>query len=151
MPKCPCSSDVYIQRVTVEENAAKAIFKNPDKKKFTKTQVDGCLMKNETACDWFITREDCDGVLVELKGSDVAHALDQIKASFAYLRDQNRLTLRRAGLVVCVKRPQHPAFNSKVQRVKEHLRKNYSAPLHIIVGNKELEFDRLLEHAAYRP
>lgn len=151
MPKCPCSEDVFVSKVSVEENATKAIFKNPDRKKFTKTRVDGCLVKNQIACDWFIVRDDCDGVLVELKGIDVGHALDQIEASFAYLQKANRLTICRSGLVVCTKRPQYPAFNSKQQRVKERLRKAYSAPLHIVVGNRELDFDCLLKHAVYRP
>lgn len=151
MANCPCSSDLYTIRVSVEENATKATFSNPAKKKFTKTQIDGCLVKNQTACDWLIVRDSKDGVLVELKGSDVAHALDQIEASFKFLREAQRLTPNRGGLIVCTKRSQHPAFNSKVQRVKDRLMKNYSAPLHIIVGNKELDFDKLLQYAAYRP
>lgn len=151
MSECPCSEDVFSSKVSVAEKATKATFRNPDKKKITKTQVDGCLVKGSVACDWFIVRDDCDGVVLELKGSDVAHALDQIEATFDFLRQNDRLTIRSAGLVVCVKCSQHPAFNSKVQRAKERLRKKYSAPLHIIVGNKELEFDHLFRHAVYRP
>jgi len=146
MHKPHCSVSDSSTRVSVEENGKKATFTNKKREAYIKTQIDGCLIINQTSCDWWISRGN-ESILIELKGKDVSHALDQIEATFRFLSRENLLTAKRAGLIVCTKPSQHPAFTAKVQRAKNRLAKLFGAPLHIVRGNHEFEMEKVLSHS----
>ncbi len=151
MPKRKCCSEALkVSKVKVEEKGKQATFLNPNKLTFVRTQVDGCLIENAEACDWWVIRENSDSVLVELKGCDVSKALDQIEATFAFLKVQKATTKRMAALIVCRNPPRHPRFNSKLQSVKNRLSKEFRAPVHVVCGNYEYDMDRVLSHSGPR-
>src|SRR5690606_21308456 len=102
-----CSQEMRFSKIKLEENGRKAIFLNQAKERFVKIQVDGCLIINETACDWWIKNAKEEGVLVELKGTDVDHAIDQIEKTFAYLKKTGMATAKLAALIVCRRYPRH--------------------------------------------
>lgn len=141
-----CSQEVLVSKIKVEEKGKQAVFLNPDLRKVRKTQVDGCLVKQATACDWLVVRAEDEGVLVELKGCDVAKAIEQIEATFAYLNSNGGLTKKMAALIVCRNPPNHPLFNSKLLRAKNRLSTAYRAPLHIVSGKHEFHFEKVLSH-----
>lgn len=141
-----CSQELLISKIKVEEKGKQAVFLNPNRLKVRKTQVDGCLVKQATACDWLVVRAEEEGVLVELKGCDVAKAIEQIEATFAYLRSNGGLAKKMAALIVCRNPPNHPSFNSKLLRAKDRLSAAYRAPLHIVSGNYEFHFEKVLSH-----
>lgn len=145
-----CSEETKVSKVKVAENGKQATFLNPERQLFVRTRVDGCLVKQATACDWWITRGTDASVLVELKGCDVSHALEQIEATFKYLSDNGLLTTRRAALIICRNPSNHPQFTTKLQRAKARLSKDYKAPLHIVVGNHEYQLDKVLCHSGPR-
>ena len=146
MPDNACSEHLKVSKVKVEERGKQAVFLNPEKEPFVRTQVDGCLVKQATACDWWISRKGEDSVLVELKGCDVSKALDQIIATFEYLKNSGSLTKRMAALVVGRNPPCHPLFTSKLQRTKNRLSNEFKAPLHVVSGNFEYNMDCVLSH-----
>ena len=141
-----CSEYLKISKIEVAERGKQAVFLNPENDQFVRTQVDGCLVEQTTACDWWITRRGEDSVLVELKGCDVSKALDQIVATFEYLRASGSLTKRMAALVVCRNPPSHPIFTSKLQRTRNRLSNEFRAPLHVVSGNFEYKMDCILSH-----
>ena len=141
-----CSQRLAVSKVKVAERGKHAIILNPSHKQFIRTQVDGCLIKGNPACDWWIVREDLGSVLIELKGCDVSHALDQIEATFSHLKQKSVLTHRMAALIVCRNPTSHPRFTSKLQRAKARLASHFQAPLHVVCGNYEFELDCLLSH-----
>lgn len=146
MHNSKCSEETKVTKVKVEEKGKQAVFLNPQREKFTKTKVDGCLIESSTSCDWLVTKNNVGSVLVELKGCDVSHALEQVKQSFEKLKKKGLLEQKNAALIVCRNPPSHPSFNSKLQRVKQELSKKYKAPLHIKAGNYEYEFEKVLLH-----
>jgi hypothetical protein len=148
MPNDCCTKTVE-NKITVEENSKRATFLNSQKRQFVVCQIDGCEIKGEIACDYFLQREVADSVLVELKGRDISHAIDQIEATFRYLAQAGRLKGKKAGLIVAGKPSTHPLFTSKVQRAKERLKKQHSAPLHIVRDKYEDEMDPLFSFTQY--
>jgi hypothetical protein len=141
-----CSEVTKVTKIKVSENGKQAILLNPEKKPFTKIRMDGCVIVNSTSCDWVVQDEHMSSILIELKGSDVDHAITQIEATFAYLKDHNLLTNKSVGLIVCSKPSRSPSFTSKLQKAKARLSTKYKAPLHVVVGNFEYKLDRLLMH-----
>lgn len=139
-----CSQELLVSKIKVEEKGKQAIFLNPSRIKVRKTQIDGCMVKQTTACDWLVVRAGEEGVLVELKGCDVAKAIEQIEATFAYLKINGGLVKKMAALIVCRNPPNHPSFNSKLLRAKDRLFTTYRAPLHVVSGNYEFHFEKVL-------
>lgn len=64
-----------------EENGRKVIFKKPQGKKAQKIRVDGCCIRQATACDYLVLDWENRYHFVELKGSNVEHALKQLSAT----------------------------------------------------------------------
>lgn len=139
-----CYTITRSSKIKVEEKGRSATFLNPNKVRFSKVELDGCLIQNEVTCDWLIIRNDTDNILVELKGTDVEHALEQIEAAFHYLEQNDLLGSRNAALIVCRKR--HPSFNSKLQKAQDRLSRRYKAPLHVVTVNREYDVDRVMSH-----
>lgn len=149
MPNDCCKATTDL-RIKVEENSKRATILNAERREFVVCQIDGCELKQKTACDFFIQRESKDAVLVELKGRDVSHAIDQIEATFLHLSQNGRLKGRKAALIVAGRPSTHPAFTSKLQRAKDRLRKNYSAPLHLVRDAYEDGMDPLFSYLQYK-
>jgi hypothetical protein len=141
-----CTEVVKVSKVKIAENGKQAIFLNPKKEEFSRTRVDGCVIVNKTACDWWISHEKSGSVLVELKGCDVDHAIEQIEATFDYLSKNNLLLEKNAAMIVCSKPSRHPSFTSKLQKARSRLSAKYKAPLHIVTGSHEFDIQRVLLH-----
>ncbi len=141
-----CTEVVKVSKVKIAENGKQAIFLNPKKEAFSRTRVDGCIIVNQTACDWWIVHEKSGSVLVELKGSDVEHAIEQIEATFEYLLMNKLLLENNAAMIVCSKPSRHPSFTSKLQKAKSRLSAKFKAPLHIVTGSHEFDIKRVLSH-----
>jgi hypothetical protein len=141
-----CTEIVRVSKVKISENGKQAVFLNPKKEEFSRTRVDGCVIVNRTACDWWVAHETSGSVLVELKGCDVEHAIEQIEATFDYLSKHNLLLEKNAAMIVCSKPSRHPSFTTKLQKARSRLSAKYKAPLHIVTGSHEFDIKRVLLH-----
>jgi hypothetical protein len=141
-----CTEVVKVSKVKIAENGKQAVFLNPMKEEVSRTRVDGCVIVNNKACDWWIAQESSGSVLVELKGCDVAHAILQIEATFDYLSKNKLLLAKNAALIVCAKPSRHPSFTTKLQKARSRLSDKYKAPLHIVTGSHEFNIKRVLLH-----
>ena len=57
---------------------------NPTEREVEKIEVDGCVITEGIRCDWLVRLNDAtskEEIYVELKGSDVYHAVEQLQAS----------------------------------------------------------------------
>jgi hypothetical protein len=88
--------------------------------------------------------EASGSVLVELKGCDVEHAIEQIEATFKYLSSNSLLLEKNAAMIVCSRPSRHPSFTSKLQKAKSRLSAKYKAPLHIVTGSYDFDIKRVL-------
>lgn len=139
-----CVKVTKVTKVKVGEKGKQAVFLNPDKQEFSVARIDGCTIVNKTACDYLVSRENLAGVLVELKGTDLPHALKQIELTLDYLRKTKIGFQRMAALIVCRAPSRHPSFTTKIQRIKDRLMTRYRMPLHIVTGNHEYTLEKIL-------
>jgi hypothetical protein len=142
-PDALCTENVSVSKVKIEEKGKKAVFLNPQRSQYLRIKLDGCVVQQSVACDWLVRCEH-GGALVELKGTDVDHAIEQIEASFKLVRAADDCPPKLGGLVVCAGRPKHPSFDTKLQRAKQRFAKHFGAPIHVVVGNFEYEITRVL-------
>jgi hypothetical protein len=86
--------------VFVEENGVRATFANPSRRRIRKIHYDGCFNKNskELKADYILGLRDVLDVIVELKGSDLKHARDQVEVTL----DRWRTNPFRFQRIVCL-------------------------------------------------
>jgi len=134
-----CTETVSHSRVKVEENSSKAIFKNDHREEFKISQVDGCLVKDGIRCDKLVSKPNTASVLVELKGSDVSHACDQLFASANHPAVKPLLEKRLGFLVICARVPRFDGF---VLKAKQRAAKQFKAGFHIVKNRGEFDIER---------
>ena len=130
--------------VLPRENKMTARFSNPAREPHIYYQVDGCLLKNETAADYVIVKEGVGAVVVELKGKDVMSGVEQIIATGRQVRTAwpDRHKGKIAGLLVSVRVPHGAATD--LQRARTMFRKEFRSNLQTCNGKKDHLFDDLL-------
>lgn len=116
---------------------------NPSREIYVVVQVDGCLIQGDLAADWIVGKKEVGDVVIELKGRDVDHAVNQIEATFQFWISRGYRQTRLAGLIVCSR---YPAIDSTLQRAKNSFAKRYAAPLHVVSRNLEFGFNALLQY-----
>lgn len=123
------------------EHGRKVVVRNSPKEKYKRSKVDGCLVTNKTAADWVISKVNVGDVIIELKGKNVDHAVEQVKETIEYWISNKLINGRISSLIVC---SEYPRFDTKVQRARDFLARQYKAPLHVVTKNMEFDFDALL-------
>ena len=83
-------------------------------------------------------------IVVELKGRDVPHAIEQVEAGLNHLKDIGMRELKLAALIVCTRYSSHPTFTTSMQKAKNKLAKIHKARLHITKDGRDLNFEGLL-------
>ena len=113
-----CIRTVRDSKPKVEENGRKAVFLNPERLSIKKVRVDGCLTTGPgLKADYIVAKPGVIDVIVELKGADVYHAIDQIIATLRFWRSYPPFSTKVAGLIVCSKSPMS-ASDLQVMKVK---------------------------------
>ena len=133
----------YRKTVSVSEKGKSYILDVSDKKQSAQFQVDGCIIVGGKKCDKLILVEfNSDSwaeILAELKGKDVAHAIDQLECS---LKDKNlqhkTITESRARIVAT----SFPASKSDpmMEEAKKRFRQLYKCDLR---GFKSMQKDHI--------
>ena len=131
-------------KIKVEERGQKAIINNLSREEFYKIDVDGCLIVNKTSADKIIKKpgsnasEGCKALIIELKGTDVEHAVKQLDATICYLKENDSSCRNIAALIVC---NSSPTYTEKVRKGQEFLRKKHRISMFATTKNKEHEFN----------
>jgi len=137
-----CQQILTDSRIKVEESGRKAIFLNAGREEYIRTQIDGCLLNGARACDWAVSKPDLGDVLVELKGVNVSHAIDQLEAGAHYWLGSGLATEHLGMLIVCA---QYPRMSTQVQRAQARFKKLFRAPLKVSSRNKEWQLSDLVK------
>lgn len=100
---------------------------NKNKERIRIGQVDGCLVtNNEIRCDFEVFYEDILSSFIELKGSDIKHAIEQIKNSIrlvGFSKAKNRVCL-----IICNR---CPMASTQIQLFKKYFRKHFKSQLEV--------------------
>lgn len=134
--------ETTVSRIKVEENGRQAVFLNLDKSKFKKLKFDGGVVNNRVAADWIVKKVGVGKVIVELKGKDVSHAIEQVLETAQWMSDNGINGGKLAGLIVS---SQYPKFSTAIQRGKKECLKRFGGPLHVVAKNCDYNFERVLE------
>lgn len=140
--KNKCTSEVTHTNVKIEENKRKAIFRNPNQKIYKITQIDGCLIRKGIRTDYAVSEEESATVFVELKGSNVSHACDQLIATIKHDAIQPIKKGKIGFLVICSK---YPRFDTFVAKAKQFCAKQYKAGFHVVCDKGEFDIHRVTE------
>jgi hypothetical protein len=105
-----CTKTRTDSKVKVEARTCKAVFNNPERTEIKIVDLD-CWLANDIGpkADHIVSKPDVVDVVVELKGKDIDHALEQILATCAKWQEAPRFSKRLGGLVVFSRSPDRSA------------------------------------------
>jgi hypothetical protein len=127
-----CIQSVNHSQIKCEEKQSKFVLLNPQRKPVEYITVDGCIYPrghHDLCCDFALNFDD-KTIFVELKGSDIAHAIKQILAT----KQDAKFTINSDKIAVVVS-SKTPKDDQSLRLQKIHLRKHGVTLLH---GNSPL-------------
>lgn len=119
-----CSRDVPLR----EQNKTYKLY-NKSKKEIVVYKVDGGLINDNDVlkCDYGIYTEDDWLFLIELKGKDLEHALDQINSTIDILLKQQNIKVKKLNARIVLSKVSVPRIHtSKENKLKQLLCKFYA-------------------------
>ena len=124
-----CSEKISHKNILIEEKkSSKIIFTNENSTEVTKVQVDGCLDIQGIKCDWLlIINEPYIEIYIELKGSDVEHAFDQIENTIKIVSKNYKTVLKYCYIITT----RCPITSTQIQVKAKSFRSKYNAVLRI--------------------
>ena len=124
-----CSEKISHKNILIEEKkSSKIIFTNENSTEVTKVQVDGCLDIQGIKCDWLlIINEPYIEIYIELKGSDVEHAFNQIENTIKIVSKNYKTVLKYCYIITT----RCPITSTQIQVKAKSFKKNYNAVLKV--------------------
>lgn len=118
---CPdeCANVNSSRRIRVSEKGKCFTLVNEGRAKHTVLHVDGCAIQVGARCDWAIFLESGCEIYIELKGTDISHAYEQITTTICRLTKVHERVRRTA----CVVASRVPAEDTTTQRLRLALAK----------------------------
>lgn len=116
-------------------NRSKFRLENPKKSKIKVILVDNCVIKQGMRCDYLVIvpgkNESSDGqeIYIELKGSDVKHAVEQLATTIQKLT--NNISASKLCFIASTK---CPINSTQIQNIKKKFKQKYKAKLTIKNG-----------------
>lgn len=135
-----CTTRVTHSLIKVEENKRKAVFRNPNRVEYEISDIDDCVIKSGVRCDKLVSRCDDHSALVELKGSNVAHACDQLFTSAKHDHVKPLLKEKIGFLVICSR---YPKFDTFVRKAKDRAAAEFKGGFHVVQDRGEFDIDRV--------
>jgi hypothetical protein len=116
-------------RLVLQENKSKITFLNPNQDQVLIIRVDGCVIKDNEIlrCDYAIVPCDEIEIYVELKGSNISHAVKQIESTIKLLSD-NPQKIKKLCFVVSTRVPKQ---STSVQQLQSQFKKKFNASFRI--------------------
>lgn len=116
-------------------NRSKFRLENPQKLRIKVIQVDDCVIKHGVRCDYLVIAPSNDKssneqeIYIELKGSDVKHAVEQLATTIQKLTDN--IPTSRLCFIASTR---CPINSTEIQNIKKKFKKRYKAKLTIKNG-----------------
>ena len=122
-----CIRQTTDSQIMFKENKRKIIFLNPQSLPYERVDVDGCTINDGVRCDkLLLSADEREERYVELKGTDVMHAIDQLEETIKRLGEY---TDNRHAYVISTNVA--PAINTKRQAKIKYFKERYCAELKI--------------------
>lgn len=135
-----CETIVRNNKIVLQDkksrNPNKIVFINPNRRSVRKILIDNCVIKDGVRCDYLVIFDSLE-CYVELKGSGVNHAIDQIERTINLVSENVHGQIKHCFVIssYC------PLFTTKIQEVKLRFKKRYNATF--VIKNHYLEYKLL--------
>ena len=132
-----CEEYKFDKRIVLQENKSKITFINPNQDTILVIRVDGCVIRdNETLrCDYALVLANKIEIYIELKGSNVLHAVKQIESTIMLLSDDPQ-KIKKLCFVVSTRVPKQ---TTSIQQLQSQFKKKFNASFRI--KNIQDEYD----------
>jgi hypothetical protein len=110
---------------------------NPLLRRAERVEVDNCVIAEGPRYDWLVRLDDAtsrEEIYVELKGSDILHAVDQLEATISKLSMDCRRFPKRC-LVACSR---SPLTGTDVQKYKDRFHDRFGASFQVVRDGAEV-------------
>lgn len=122
-----CIKETKDSVIKFQEKKSVIRFHNPNHRPYKCIKVDGCAIKEGERCDNVLcSANEQEERYVELKGSDVPHAIEQLRTSIRRLGEHD---CNRYSYVVCTKVA--PQITTTIQKAKAEFRKRFKSDLQV--------------------
>ncbi len=124
-----CIESLHHSKIKVHDKGTNvsAVFLNPEKRTVERIRVDGCLAPvGQTAVDFLVSMPNVVDVIVELKGTDLRRAFEQVEATIEFLQRRKNIQMKPPNspvmgiLIIC---SEYPSNNTRIQRKRDILEK----------------------------
>ena len=129
--------------IVIKENKRSARFRKADRDEVLIVHVDGGLITSGERADYIIAHPKVLDVIVELKGSDVSKAVNQIRATRPVWLF-HELAGEQIGALVVRGQGVHPKTTASIDRWKREFRKTFKMKLQVETRNRDYEFSEFL-------
>jgi hypothetical protein len=120
--------------LSLSENGKTMRFKNPSQRPVDAIAVDQCWLPQQCACDYLVLDWNGRPYLVELKGVNIDHALDQFEETVkALLGATIKEEIMCFLIATAVKTPQAKTLN-RIKRMQKR-------KIHVFPRSREYRFD----------
>lgn len=136
-----CTRQIDHKIIVIEENRRKATFSNPSGDLIEVTDVDGCLIVSGPRCDKLVSQPGVGSILLELKGSDLAHACKQLTATAEHADIQHLLHENLGFMVVCKR---YPRADTHLLKAKQYYARKYKAGFHVFCDQRAVEIRKII-------
>lgn len=134
---CACCTTTKRRRIVFTENGRRICFINQHERSYIMVNVDGCAIKQGVRCDNLLLSEDKqEERYVELKGTDIVHAIEQLEATIQTLGEHDG---NRHAYVICTKVA--PKYKTCMQKWARKFKDNYNSKLVIRSNSHEVNLD----------
>ena len=129
--------------IVIKENKRSARFRKADRDEVLIVHVDGGLITSGERADYINAHPKVLDVIVELKGSDVSKAVNQIRATRPVWLF-HELAGEQIGALVVRGQGVHPKTTASIDRWKREFRKTFKMKLQVETRNRDYEFSEFL-------
>lgn len=129
--------DIVVSDPGSKNKRSKFRLRNSKRNSIKVIQVDSCAIKNGIRCDYLLILPNKKELYVELKGSDVKHAVKQIARSIDLLSCNCQSVVK----LCFIASTRCPINSTDIQILKKKFRKEYNAKLIIKNGEIIYNFD----------
>jgi hypothetical protein len=123
-------SIIVISDPDSKNNRSKFRLKNPEQISVRVVRVDGCAIKEGIRCDFLLVLPDQQEIYIELKGSNVSHAVKQIARAIDLLAC-NCHSIHKLCFIASTR---CPINSTETQILRKKFRQKYNATLTIKNG-----------------
>jgi hypothetical protein len=131
-----CTEETKNPIIVLEEKGKKMIFRNDERKTVKKIAVDGCAVVQGSKCDFLVISDESYELFVELKGTDIAYACEQLSASIKTL-GTNPTQKAKHSFVIGSRIA--PAITTRIQIQQARFKRDFNCTL--VVKGQQFEFN----------